>query len=357
MKVTINSIAKKANVSPAAVSLALHHKKGVGQELAEKIRNIANELGYASDNDSFDTEKSVVTSEFEQPRMSSQSSIEFIQIYKHGLILNDAHKSFIADYMEGISTRARLFNFTLDITTFHGTDFQPILDEINTTNNEGFIILATELSAEDITLFRQVKKPMVFIDACYDYLPFNFIDMNNTSSVFKVMEYFHAQGFQRIGLVQSKNITPNFMLRESSFKKAVEYHHMEYNETDKFIVNSTYEGAYNDMLSLLETRTLPPALFCVNDIIALGCMNAFKEKGIQIPKEVSIIGFDNLIMCEHNIPSLTSVNVSKRQIGEAAVDLIKKLISSPDKTYGNEIITISGYLVERNSVLKSDTRR
>jgi LacI family transcriptional regulator len=95
---------------------------------------------------------------------------------------------------------------------------------------------------------------------------------------------------------------------------------------------------------------LPTAFFADNDIIAFGAINALKEKGISIPKDVSIIGFDDMPFCEITNPSLTTIKVFKQEMGGIAVKRLIEKINSNDSV--TQKIEINTDLIIRNSVLK-----
>ena len=93
---------------------------------------------------------------------------------------------------------------------------------------------------------------------------------------------------------------------------------------------------------------MPSALFCVNDIIAYGCANALKEAGYSIPKDISLVGFDDLPSNTFMSPPLTSVKVSKHRIGQCAMQLMALRLDEPRRSA--EKILVGGELVVRDSV-------
>ena len=164
------------------------------------------------------------------------------------------------------------------------------------------------------------------------------------------VEHFVNKGHREIGIVASYVTTPNFAMRATAFKEALAYHGLPYVKDFCFMVDSTFPGVYKDMIETLPTRKkLPTALFCSNDIIAFGCIRALKEKGIRVPEDVSIIGFDNLPTSAMLDPALTTIEVSKRQIGKLAVPILNECIKSPGPLPAAKVL-VSGELVERFSV-------
>jgi LacI family transcriptional regulator len=174
--------------------------------------------------------------------------------------------------------------------------------------------------------------------------------MNNEDSIFTLVAHLAERGHDRIGLVKSSVPTRNFNLRENGFRAGMKRLAREVRDEYIYSVDSTFHGAKEDMSALLASGAeLPSALVCANDIIACGCLSAFKEAGICVPGDLSMVGFDDLPLSSVVDPPLTTIQVSKGQISRMAVHLLA------DRLRGNEDrppvkIVISGRLVQRSSV-------
>ena len=309
MKVGIKDIAQKLGVSVAAVSLALNNKPGVSDETRAKVFEVARELEYSID----------------KPTNNTGSKVRFLRISRHGHILNNNHEHFIADYISGIMDSAHLHNMTVEIDSFDiSLDMSEIIERIRSQKQiEGYVVLATELNKEEIAALQLTGTDMVFIDSYICNVSADFVTMNNMEAVFKVLEHFKANGYSRIGFFDSSVKTSNFVLREQAFFKGLREYDFKYNEDLTYCVDSTFEGAYQDMKKYLESGAeLPEAAFACSDIIALGCIKALQEKGIRVPEDMAVVGFDNLPMSQMSSPSLSTIKVSKRQIGRMALDLL-----------------------------------
>jgi LacI family transcriptional regulator len=334
--ITVTEIAKLAEVSPSTVSLVLNGKQGVGNEVREKVLKIAREHNY----------KGMANGALSK----KNKTILFVSIVKHGQILNKNHKAFVADYINGAVTEAEENGYALEVTAFDSFDPVTLTEHINSSYASGAVILGTELEEADILHLATVKIPVVFIDVLSPHLPFDFVDMNNDSSVFNIMSYIKEMGHTSTGIVTGSYITSNFAHRMRSYERSLELLGMESDKNFVFTVNPKYEKAYEDMGKILDKKPkMPTVLFCVNDIIALGCMKALKEHGYRIPEDISIAGFDNLAMSSMAEPPLSTVKVSKKRISIAAVDLLLKRINSGERT-PYEKIMIGGEVIKRESI-------
>jgi LacI family transcriptional regulator len=193
--------------------------------------------------------------------------------------------------------------------------------------------------------------PIVIIDTTFDFIRLDFVDMNNTEALFQIVRYFTENNHRDIGLIWGEEVEArNFELRRQAFEQALKYFGLPFAPRNIITVDSTFNEAYQGVMQYLKKGLkLPTALVCANDLIASACLKAFKETGIRVPEDVSIIGFDNLPMCEMLDPPLTTMRVSKQQIGETAMELlvgrINHRIAAPTLK-----VSVGGQLVVRKSV-------
>lgn len=337
MRIRIKDIASAASVSPAAVSMALNNRPGIGEKTRQKILTIARSMNY-------DIERS------SNLLHNKKTTIRFLYISRHGHVVNHEHEVFIANYIDGMSLAASKFSFALEISTIREGSIEEILKAAKSDRIGGVIVLGTELAKDEMKGLSSINVPMVIIDTYDEVLAYDFVDMNNKESVFTAVSHLVSKGHRDIGFVASYVVTPNFSMRAEAFKEAMKYQGLEVRKDFCFQVDSTFEGAYRDMSEALRTpMQLPTALFCSNDIIAYGCIKALREKAIRIPEDISIIGFDNLPSSAMMEPALTTIEVSKQQIGRLAVQLLSDRMLAKNSQPTSKIL-VSGQLIERSSV-------
>ena len=338
MRVKNKDIAKITNVSTATVSLALNDKPGVNRATRLKILRAAKML---SDNSRLHKDLDRLSEDY----------ICFLKIVKHGHVLNRDHDVFIATYLEGLEDEAKLNGYKLEIGTLNSSDIAEAVGLLSDNKASGFIILGTELTASDVERLLRIGKPMVFMDTHYDFESAHFVDMDNTSDVFKVIQYLQDMGHREIGYLRSDAEVRNFILRDEGFEKAVNHLGITLHEKYIFTVDSTFDGAYRDMIRhLSRRRKLPTAFFAVNDITAYGCIKAFREKGYRIPQDISIIGFDDLPTSAIMDPPLSTLRVMNKQIGQTAMRLAMRRVREGDALPITKV-TLGCELIIRKSVL------
>jgi len=336
----LESIAKKAGVSAATVSLALNNRHGVSSRTRERILGIAREVGYKK----------------RPSRALMRGTVQFLKLVRHGHTLNENHNLFISDYIDGITHKAKDLQLRVEFSSAAAAaTANDITSQMDQQDVAGFLVLGTELTPDEIHAIASAQRPVVFLDTMHDFLPYDFVDMNNLDSVYLAVSRLVHAGHRSIGMVTSPVNVVNFRIREEGFRKSLSGLGQPVDEEMFFPVDSTYEGAYRDFAAVLASgRRLPEGLFCCNDIVCLGVARALREAGRRVPADISLIGFDNLPASAHGDPPLTTIRVSNKEIGSAAVALLKDRIVNPEKP-GSKVM-IAGQLVERQSVRPSDGR-
>ena len=130
---------------------------------------------------------------------------------------------------------------------------------------------------------------------------------------------------------------------------ALQDHDITINKKDIFLVTPEIDAVYHEFKQFVNDRdnTLPSALFCENDYIAIGVIKALNELNVKIPERVSIIGFDNIPQSTIISPELTTIHVNKRKMARMAVQRLNEIIENDDTT--SIKIIIDTKLVERKS--------
>lgn len=337
MKTIMQDIAKMAGVSPGTVSNALNNRKGVGKETKEKIIKIAEEVGY-----------------FSNRKKSEEMVIRLILFKKHGYVVSDTQ--FFAALIEACENQCRQSGYELLISQVidgeHGKD--DILKIIDQRKVDGILLLATEMDEVDFKDFENIDIPMVVLDSYFETKSNDYILINNISGAYRATKYFMENGHKRIGMIGSSISINNFEHRRIGFEKAINEAGMTVRNEDNILIEPTLEGAYRDMKKYLEEnnkKDLPTALFAFNDIIALGAIKAMQEQGINVPKDVSVIGFDDIPISSLINPSMTTIKVYTNEMGELAVKRLIDIINEEEELVPIKV-EIDTKLVERNSVIK-----
>jgi LacI family transcriptional regulator len=338
MPLRIKDIADELGISPATVSLVLNNKPGISEETRQKILKLVEEKGYT-------------TNLLSKPAFKNNRNIRFVIYKKHGKVVSET--PFFSELMEGIDKEAREEGYNVLVSYMNENDNtkMDVLRVLEETSPDGILLLATEMDKEDIEPFKQLFLPMVLLDSHIEHeRQLDIVIINNQQGTYEAVKYLVDQGHTEIGYLHSSVWIHNFDERKSGFLNALGSCDLKFNKRNLVEIEPTMEGAYNDVLKYLQSNTpLPSAFFADNDIIAFGAIKAMREQGINIPQDVSIIGFDDMPFCEMIDPPLTTLRVYKQRMGRIAVKrLIEKIEHNPEEVIQVEVNT---ELVERKSVL------
>lgn len=333
MKATVKDIAKAANVSPATVSNSLNNRKGVSDEIKQIVLKAAKELGYTKET------------------ATDRNAIRFVIFKRHGYVVTDT--PFFSSLIEGIEKECRLQGYELLVShiSILDSDYLEAISSISSDHSVGLLLLATEMLQEDLELFGSYRYPLVLLDSCFRNSFFDSVLINNEDAAFRATNYLIENGHTNIGYLSSSIYINNFYYRSQGYYDALKENGLIAREEHCISLEPTMEGAYRDMTAYLnENKNIPTAFFADNDTIAFGAMRAMKEKGIKIPNDVSIIGFDDLPFCEITSPRLTTVKVFKQEMGSIAVKKLMKKMDENDDLI--QKIQINTELIIRDSVKK-----
>ncbi len=329
MKVSVRAISEATGFSPATVSNALNRKKSVNKDTAEKILNTAREMGYRMDD--------------------KIRKIHFVIFRRNGRIIDDS--PFHPALIEGVERQAKAMGLE---TIFNHVDlrdaeFDSQIQGILSDTESAVVLLGTEMMEEDFEAFRQAEKKIVLLDGWSDAYFFDSVLVSNTDSAAKAVEYLIKKGHVKIGYIKGDFRIQAFRSRELGYRRAMEHYGLSVDERHIASVGTKVETAYAGMRQYLDqTEDLPTAFFADNDTIAIGAMRAIKEKGYQIPDDISIFGFDNISYGAVSEPPLTTIHVHKREMGEMAV---RELVRVSGAEGGIKMkIQVATDFVERSSV-------
>lgn len=311
MKVSIRDLSRMTGFSPATVSNALNHKRGVNRETAEAIFKAARESGYISE--------------------TSVTKIKLVIFRKNGSIVDDT--PFFPSLINGFEQECRHFGYEMVLCNVdqRDSDYEKQVKSHLSEAGSAAVVLATEMLDGDLEIFKKASCPIVILDHWNEKMEFNSVLINNADAARMATEYLIENGHEQIGYLRGAYRIKGFRSRFSGYQIALRKHDLKYREDYVFTVSTTLNGAYQDMLKHLERkREMPTAFFADNDMIALGAMKALQERGFVIPDDVSIIGFDDLPFSEISSPGLSTMRVPNTEMGKIAVRRVVELINQRD---------------------------
>lgn len=335
MSISAKDLAAILGLSPATISMVFNNKPGISDATRELVYNAAAQYGYSNKKADKNATESPV--------------IQFVTYKKHEQII--ANTPFFSELTEGITQESSRQRCALHISYIHEPgSIREQVEALKSINCIGILLLATEMSPSDFNWFRDFSVPIVVLDCYYDSIDFDCVLINNTQGAYQATDYLARCGFRRIGYLHSSVICGNFNERASGFRGALRANGLPDEEAIIHEISPTSQEGFQDMMRILEEKPiLADAYFADNDIIAAAAMKAFQAHGYRIPEDISIIGFDDMPLCDIMTPALSTMNVPKKVLGAMGV---RRLIHRAQTEHDPHLkVALSTTLVTRESVL------
>lgn len=311
MNVTLKDIANRANVSIKTVSRVINEEPMVSVNTRQKVKEIIEELGY-------------------QPNLIARS-LKKRKSNTIGFIIpdigNPAFTEMVKGCMDYLSNKGYfvfLGSYEDDITKEIG-----FIRDLNSMLIEGMIIIPTVTRTEELEIFNRINCPVVFLDREITSLDIDTVIAGNKIGLYEATRYLIDAGHENMVYIGGiRSVMPS-MKRFEGFRKALE-------ESSLFDKAKVYWGSYSSssgyklMNQALDETERIDAVFAGNDIVALGALNAIKDRGLNVPDDISLIGFDDMFFSKYLNPPLSTVAVKLYEEGRACAKLLLERIRNPD---------------------------
>jgi LacI family transcriptional regulator len=337
MSLTAKELAAKLNISAAAVSMALNGKTGVSAETRRQVLEAARKYGY-------DLTRIA-------DRQNHGGTIYFLFYKKSGAVVSET--PFFSEVSEGAAAGCRKAGCRMKIVYFYEENEKAVeeIEDLRLPDSDcaGIILLGTEMTEDDLKPFSALRKPFVLLDNSFRSLPCNSVTIANVQGADLATSYLILRTGKQPGHLRSSVSINNFEERREGYINAVRRHGYSSSKGVVHMLTPSVDGAYADMLELLESGEQPAACyFADNDYIAIGAVKALKQKGYRVPADVAVAGFDNIPFSGIIDPPLTTVHVPKHYLGEIAVERLVSIMKNPG-SYPVRI-EVATSLVQRRSV-------
>ncbi len=333
-EITIYDIARELDISTASVSRALHGQNGVSQALRLKVKKTAEKLGYRKN--------------------TFASNLRSLKTRTIGVIIPRIRSEFMANVIAGIEQGASEAGYNTMITNSRESleKEQQNADSLFNNRVDGILVsISSETSRyEHFKPFFQKKIPVVFFDRVLDLKQATCVIIDNQKSAYEIVCYLLKKGHKRIAHITGSQQLAVYRNRLTGYKDALQKAGRAYEENLVFINDLTKQsaGTCADRLSALDP--LPDAVFAANDRVAVCCIQRFKEKGLKIPDDIAVAGFNNDFIARIVEPRLTTVEYPAYEMGQVAVrNLLLKMQTGQPKTIPRQIVLNSELVVGKSA--------
>ncbi|MBM7651808.1 LacI family DNA-binding transcriptional regulator [Neobacillus cucumis] len=334
--VTMRDIAEKLGVSSVTISKALNNKEGVSDELKEKIKLVAEEMGYR----------------FNTHAKSMKEGLS----YNLGIVIQERFTgtttSFYLQFYQLLSRVLESYHYSgiLHILS-HDDEAELVLPRIYTEKKVDGLIFLGQIHKQYVEEIQKIDIPAVFLDFYTDQNEIDSVLTDNFYGVYEITNYLIRNGHRKIAFVGDVHATSSIQDRYLGYYKSLLEHRMDLNH--EYVIKDRDERGHYIELEI--PNDMPTAFVCNNDEVAYNLINELQKRGISVPEDCSVVGFDNSIFATLTEPPLTTVAVDMEEMSKVSVKFIMEKLNDPTKKYGRTFI--KGNIIYRDSVKNLQEKR
>ncbi|OGU54971.1 MAG: LacI family transcriptional regulator [Ignavibacteria bacterium RBG_13_36_8] len=327
----LKDVAKLAGVSTATVSRVINGSEKVNNDTKKKVL------------------KAVKALDFKPSRVAQRLRFKDGKRKLIGLIVPDIQNPFYVDVVKGVEDISYKHDYAILMCNFAQEEAKENLyiDLMRAESVDGLIVAPVhEKDPKVIGLIRS-GLPTVCVDRGVEDEHVDIVVVDNIQGAFNAVELLISKGHKRIAYIAGLPNIPTTTLRLKGYTAALKKYKIKVDEQLIRFGNSKHESGKRLAAELLEMKNPPTALFTGNNLITLGALETIHTKGLKIPEEVAIIGFDDMPWSISLNPPLTAVSQPGYDIGRSAAEMLFQRIADP--TRGNIKLELKTKLVIRNS--------
>ena len=330
--ISLKDISEKCGVSVATVSKAINNKNDVGAKTKEEILKVARDLGYC------------LTSRTLNSAKTGSIGVLFV---------DESNSGLMHDYFAGVldSFKRVAEDAGYDITFINSSNKVPnrmtYLEHCRKHGFDGVVLASIDFGSKEVQELISSDIPLVTIDHVFD----NRISVmsDNVGGMKELMEYIISKGHRKIAYIHGSpsSVTSG---RLAGFYRTAERHGIEIPE--EYVVEVQYrqvDETYLATESLLGLRNPPTCILFSDDFGAMGGLNAIRARGLRIPEDISVAGFDGMRALQYLDPKLTTIIQDSKSIGEESARKLIGLIESPRTTIVEQVV-VPGRLAEGHTI-------
>jgi len=302
--ITLRMVAEKAGVSVNTASRAINNKPDINQETKKRIFKVAQELGYVRNNTAVAL------------RTKKTGTI--------GVVIEDNRNPFYAEVLNGMEVAAREKNYHIILTNTQ-KDYKKEEEAINlllAKRVDGLLIDPVQDRDDDINSLVEANIPFVVVGRDFENIELDAVYNDEVKGGFLATEYLIKKGHKRIALIDGFLYKSPAKGRLEGYKKALIKYGISMDDALVSVGDIDVKDGYERTKQMLEKDLDFTAIFAYNDMMAFGAMQAIREKGLKIPEDIGLVGYDDIPFCSLMDPALTTIRLKKQELGIESVKLL-----------------------------------
>ncbi|SFX31058.1 LacI family DNA-binding transcriptional regulator [Ruminococcus sp. XPD3002] len=328
-------IANKLGVSVVTISNALAGRDGVSEQMRKKITETAEEMGYKPSNTKSGRKKSAL------PKLGKNVGI----LTSERFVGNRG--TFYWELTALISNKLSAMNvMTVYECITAESEKNAILPTMITERRVDGIIVIGQVERKYIERISKIDLPLVFVDFYDNRFDVDSVNSDSYHGGYILTDYLVEMGHRKIGFFGTFNMTSSINDRFLGYVKCLMENELEYRR-EWTLDDRDHRGILYEKIDFPDD--LPTAFVCNSDETAFRVISALKSKGVRVPEDISVVGYDNYTVSSICIPTITTVEVDLDKMATVSVDMMVRKLADPQYREGRRIIT--GKLIIKNSVL------
>ncbi len=328
-RVTIEDVAREADVSYATVSRVVNNKGYVSEETRLRVNEVVDRIGYVVNR---------------QARGLAGGKSQVI-----GLVVPDLDSSYMSEIIRGIDSELAAASYDLMLYTTRHRQNRESAHVATLTGGmvDGLLLILPTASSEYLTTFRERKFPCVLIDHRGSNETGPSVGATNYQGGYDATRYLIELGHKRIGMITGNPEMVCAVDRLKGYQQALRDNNIS-PDPDLIRTGNFYQPrGFECARELLSLNPVPTAIFAANDVSAFGAMEAIRDSGRRIGNDISLIGFDDIPAASNVYPPLTTVRQPLYEMGATATRMLLDLIGNPARK--GERVLLPTSLVIRDS--------
>ncbi len=317
-----------ARVSHSTVSRALSNSPRVKPETREKIERIAAESGYRAS--------------------AVARSLATRRTMTVGVVVTTIADLFTAGVVGGIEECAGDHGYSVLLANSH-TDPEREIRVVRSFEErrvDGIVVTASRVGALHVPLLSQMRVPIVLLNNQHPSEFVHSVMIDNMAGGMDATRHLIELGHQRIAYLGDRNGRQSDTQRFGGYRQALDTAGMPFRPELVVHGDGTPEGGMREMARLLTYSEPPTAVFCYDDMTALGAMRQIHASRLRVPGDISVIGFDDLYIVQYTEPPLTTVRQPMARMGRLAMETLLDILAGSRSAHN---IKVPGELVVRES--------
>lgn len=328
MPVSIKDIARLAGVSHSTVSRALRDSPLIPEATTKRIKEIASEQGYTASA----IARSLVT-------RKTQAI---------GVVVTSIADPFNGDVVDGIEQIANQHGYSVILAMSQADRDREIavVRSFQERRVDGILVASSRVGALYLPVLSELRVPIVLINNQGGTAQVHTVAMDNVAGATLATRHLIELGHRRIAYVGDRFGFQSDTDRREGYRRALAEAGLEADDTIEFWGDGKLDGGTAAAAEIIRCETKPTAVFCYNDMTALGLMAEMVRRGVHVPGELSVAGFDDVLFARLAQPGLTTVRQPRFELGGLAMTMLLSLMGS---LLTEKSMTIQGELVVRQS--------